>query len=209
MSAQPKHALTEQEYLAFERTSAQRHEFFDGEIFAMAGGTVAHNLISGNVFVSLHTQLRGSGCRAFNSDMRLKIVTTRLYTYPDITVVCGGFQFTDDSNDTLTNPIVIIEILPPSTERYDRGLKFQNYRATSTLQEYLLISQHAYHIEHYIRQAGGQWLFEEAKEVAAVIDLPSIQKILALAEVYDSVDLNQENIRLPRDIPTDDGNTTA
>jgi Uma2 family endonuclease len=209
MSAQPRHALTEHEYLMFERTSAQKHEFFDGEIFAMAGGTVAHNLISGNVFASLHTQLRGSGCRAFNSDMRLKIVTTGLYTYPDITVVCGDFQFTDDSSDTLTNPIVIIEILSPSTERYDRGLKFQNYRAIPTLQEYLLISQHAYYIEHYIRQAGGQWLFEEAKEVAAVIELPSIQKILALTEVYDSVALNQENTRLPRDTPTDDSSPTA
>ncbi len=208
MTAQPKQYITEQVYLAFERSSTRKHEYFDGEIVAMSGGTVAHNLISGNMFASLHTQLRGAGCRAFTSDLRLKVMATGLHTYPDVTVVCGHFQFVDESRDTLMNPVVIIEVLSPSTERYDRGMKFQNYRTIATLQEYILIAQDKPQIEHYVRQASGRWIFEEAQEVTELITLPSIHCRLAMSDVYDGVDFQQEPTRIPSDIPPDDSQPT-
>ncbi len=201
MTAQPKQEITEQAYLALERSSAQKHEYFDGEIFAMSGGTASHNLISGNAFASLHTQLRGTGCRVLNSDMRLKVVATGLNTYPDVTVVCGNFQFIDERRDTITNPIVIIEVLSPSTERYDRGMKFQNYRTIATLQEYILIAQDKHQIEHFIRQENGLWLFEEARDLGGSIALPSVHCMLTLSDVYDGVDLQQDPTSMPRDVP--------
>ncbi|MEI6778437.1 MAG: Uma2 family endonuclease [Chloroflexales bacterium] len=201
MIAQPKNSMTEQAYLALERSGSYKHEYFDGEIFAMSGGTASHNLISGNAFASLHTQLRGTGCRVFNSDMRLKVVATGLNTYPDVTIVCGNFQFADESRDTIINPMVIIEVLSPSTERYDRGMKFQNYRMIATLQEYILIAQDKHQIEHYVRQESGQWIFEEAKEFTDTITLPSVRCVLPMSDVYDGVDVEQEPTRMPRDIP--------
>jgi Uma2 family endonuclease len=200
MTAQPRRGITEQAYLALERSSLQKHEYVDGEIFAMSGGTASHNLISGNAFASLHTQLRGTGCRVLNSDMRLKVMATGLNTYPDVTVVCGNFQFVDERRDTITNPIVIIEVLSPSTERYDRGMKFQNYRTIATLQEYILIAQDEHQIEHYVRQESGQWIFEEAKDVAETITLPSVRCVLSVGDIYDGVDLQRDPTSMPRDI---------
>ncbi len=192
MSAQPKPYLTEEAYLATERASLQKHAYIDGEVFALAGGTVAHNLISGNVFAALHAQLRGTGCRVFSSDMRLKVMPSGLNTYPDVMVVCRPFQFVDDRRDTLTNPSVIIEVLSPSTERYDRGMKFQHYRSIATLQEYVLIAQDKHQMEHYVRQANGQWMFEEVPAFTPMLILPSVGGTLTLAEVYDGVEVQPE-----------------
>src|SRR5262249_9988400 len=142
MTAQPKPYITEAEYLELERASASKHEYLAGEIFAMTGASEQHNLIASNVTATLHRQRRGRSCRVYPSDMRIKVTQTGLNTYPDITVVCGPPEFTDPTKrDTLINPMVIIEILSPSTERYDRGLKFQNYRTIPSLQEYILIAQ--------------------------------------------------------------------
>jgi Uma2 family endonuclease len=128
MAAQPTPSITVEEYLAGERTSEIKHEYYRGAVFAQAGGSSRHNLATVNVAGSLHGQLRKRECRVYSSDMRIKITQTGLYTYPDVTVVCGKAQFEDEHEDTLLNPTVIVEVLSPSTESYDRGKKFQHYR---------------------------------------------------------------------------------
>ena len=202
MTAQPRPYLTETEYLDRERVSTSKHEYYAGEIFAMSGASEAHNLIASNVNASIYAQIRGRGCRIYPSDMRIKIVKTGLYTYPDITIVCGTPTFTDvTKRDTLLNPTIIIEILSPSTERYDRGVKFQNYRTIETLKEYILIAQNKHHIERYTRQEGNTWILTEAIGVDFTINLDSIQCFLSLADTYELVDL-------PPESPSDDRTIT-
>src|SRR5215218_3291887 len=128
MSSQTRPHYTLQEYLAIERSSQQKNEYLNGEIFAMGGASERHNLIVGNVFASLHAQLRGQPCKVYSSDMRVKIDTTGLYTYPDVVALCGEARFDDEQHDTLINPNIIIEVLSKSTEGYDRGEKFAHYR---------------------------------------------------------------------------------
>lgn len=122
MTAQPKPHMTEVEYLVFERASATKHEYYNGHVYGMTGASARHNVIAGNTLASLHGQLRRTPCRIYPSDMRVKVLQTGLYTYPDIVIVCGQSQFTDDALDTLINPVVIIKIVSPSTERYDRDI---------------------------------------------------------------------------------------
>lgn len=141
MTAQPKPYLTPEEYLAMERVSEAKHEYLAGSIYAMAGGSKRHNRIAGSAYATLYAQLRRRNCVVYPSDMRVKSVQTGLYTYPDITIVCGNEQFEDDIEDTLLNPTVIVEVLSPSTEKYDRGKKFQHYRTILSLREYILIAQ--------------------------------------------------------------------
>ncbi len=128
MIAQPVTTLSEAEYLAFERVSATRHAYYRGQVYAMTGAKEAHNLIAANTLAALHAQLWSHDCRVYPADMRVKVMQTGLNTYPDVSVVCGKPQFTDGVRDTIINPVVLVEVLSPSTERYDRGLKFQNYR---------------------------------------------------------------------------------
>lgn len=198
MTVQPRLYLTETEYLERERVSTIKHEYYAGEIFAMPGASEAHNLIASSVNVIIYTQIRGRGCRIYPGDMRLKIVKTGLYTYPDLTIVYGTPEFTDMmKRDTLLNPTIIVEILSPSTERYDRGVKFQNCRTIETLKEYILIAQNKYHIERYIRHEGNTWILTEAVGVDSTIAIESIQCILSLADVY-------ELVALPPESPSDD-----
>lgn len=202
MIAQPKPSITEAEYLELERTSVNKHEYFAGDIYAMAGASEQHNLIASNVNAMLHRQLRGRSCRIYPSDMRLRVLQTGLITYPDITIVCDPPEFTDPlKRDTLINPNVIIEILSPSTERYDRGLKFQNYRTIASLQEYILIAQDKQHIERYARHADNQWLLAEALGADAIIQIASLSVELLLNEAYEQVELIPDrDSSLPRDI---------
>jgi Uma2 family endonuclease len=179
--------MTEAEYLAFERASEMKHEYYNGEIFAMVGASESHNLISVNLIRMISTKLRGKGCKVYPSDMKVKIESTRLYTYPDLSVMCGEAQFADGEFDTLLNPAVIIEILSPSTERYDRGKKFQHYREIPSLQEYVLVAQDNPRIERYLRQENGKWELTDAIGIEATIDLTSIDCVLELAEVYEQV----------------------
>jgi Uma2 family endonuclease len=203
MTAQPKPYVTEAEYLELERASHSKHEYFAGDVFAMTGASEQHNLIASNVNASLHRQLRGRSCRIYPSDMRIKVVQTGLNTYPDLTIVCGPPQFTDSTKrDTLINPTVIIEILSPSTERYDRGLKFQNYRTIASLQEYILIAQDTQHIERYARHEENQWILTEVLGPEATLQITSLSVALLLADVYEQVELpaNPES-SFPRDMP--------
>jgi Uma2 family endonuclease len=201
MTAQPTPSISEEEYLASERASPIKHEYYHGHIYAMTGGKEPHNLIAGNTLASLHSQLRRKPCRVYPSDMRVKVLLTGLNTYPDVVVICGQPQFTDAIRDTVTNPTIIIEILSPSTERYDRGMKFQNYRTINTLRDYILIAQDQHHIEHYIRQENGQWLLQEVTNLDGEIYIQSIECILRLDDVYEKVDLDQGDIDLLREIP--------
>lgn len=190
MTANLQTALTIEEYLAFERGSEIKHEYYAGEVFAKAGASFAHNLIVMNTGASLHAQLRGRPCRVLPSDLRVLIEATGLFAYPDITVICGQPRFFGaDPPDTLLNPTVIVEVLSPSTEGYDRGKKFRHYRAVRSLQEYLLIAQDARRIERYVRREDGFWLFSEAVGAGETVELPTIACTLALADVYEGVTL--------------------
>lgn len=190
MAALPKprpEGMTETEYLDYERASETKHEYYDGEIFAMSGASRGHNLISGNLMVAFKTQLRGKGCEVYPADMRVKIPETGLFTYPDLSVMCGEAQFADDTFDTLLNPVVIVEILSPSTESYDRGKKFQHYREIPSLREYVLVAQDSPRIEYYHRRDDGGWEFTDAAGLDATLTLASVGVTLALAEVYEQV----------------------
>ncbi len=187
MSTQPTPQLTPAEYLALERSAEIKGEYFDGEIFAMAGASRAHNLIVGNLIRELGNQLRKGPCEVYPSDMRVKVDLTGLYTYPDVVVVCDEPRFEDEHGDTLLNPTLLIEVLSESTEKYDRGKKSSHYRRLPSLKEYLLVSQEEPHLEHYARQDDDHWLLTEATGEEARIELPALQATIALAEVYARV----------------------
>jgi len=182
-----KQRITPEEYLAREREALCKSEYFDGQVFAMAGGTEAHNAIAFNLGLELGAQLKGGPCRGFGSDMRILVQETGLYAYPDITVVCGERLYSDQRRDTLLNPTLLIEVLSPSTEGYDRGLKAGNYRQLASLQEYLLVAQDRPHIERYARRPEGTWELTEASGLEAKLSLPAIGCELRLADVYADV----------------------
>lgn len=184
MRTQLQSYFAPQEYLRWERYQALRHEYVDGEVYAMSGASRKHNIINGNTFATLHAQLRSRPCEIYNNDMRVKIYSTNVYTYPDIVVACGQPMFEDTELDTLLNPILIIEILSVSTERYDRGAKFGYYRSITTLQEYILIAQDSCRVEHYRRYDGVQWLFMDYQDPQAVLALASIGCSLYMQDVY-------------------------
>ena len=189
--SEPPKRMSEAEYLIFERASETKHEWVNGEVGAMTGASRAHNLISVNVLTVLKSVLRGQGCEIYPADMRVKVASTGLYTYPDISVVCGEAAFNDDRLDTLLNPTVIIEILSPTTERYDRGLRFQHYRELESLQMYVLIAQDMPRIECYARTESDQWVLSDYKGLDADARLDPIGATLRLAEVYEQVDLTR------------------
>jgi len=136
----PAARLTEAEYLALERSAPFKSEFFDGEMFAMAGGSPMHSLMGANLIGELRSKLKGGPCRPFTSDLRIKIEATGLFTYPDVSVICGPLHFVEGTDDTVVNPTLIVEVLSDSTEAYDRGEKFQHYRQMPSLKEYLLLA---------------------------------------------------------------------
>lgn len=189
MSTQPKHFITPEEYLELEYAAERRSEYFNGEIFQLAGASPRHVGIVGNVFFHLRAQLKRSRrCSIFSVDLRVRVSPTGLYTYPDIVIVCGEPIFTGKRRDTLTNPTLIIEVLSDSTKDYDRGGKFEHYRTLDSLVEYALVAQDKVHIEHFARQAEGGWLLMETNKIEGTIQLPSIECELALEEVYDEVE---------------------
>lgn len=184
-----RHRYTWNEYLALERDANTKHEFFAGEIFAMGGGTPEHSAIAVKIASQLDAQLEGKECRVFNSDLRVRVLATGLGTYPDVTVVCGPLEFAPDAPDTLVNPVVIVEVLSASTEEYDRGAKFDNYRQISSLREYVLVSQRERLVEVHRRQAAGvPWSRVEAR-IHGVARLESIGCDLTVDRVYAGLSL--------------------
>lgn len=187
MSSQPQKRCTAAEYLTLERQAQQRNEFFNGQIFAMAGASRAHNLIALNVGSELRSQFRGRPCEAYVADMRLKVSASGLYTYPDVIALCGQPVFEDAHVDTLVNPAVIVEVLSDSTEAFDRGERFAQYRRLESLRDYVLIAQNKVRVEHYVRQ-GDQWVLSEASAIGSSIHLASIGCDLAINAIYEKVE---------------------
>lgn len=190
MAAQPAAPMTVEEYLAYDRASETKHEFYNGELLAMAGASYDHNTIVGNTFASLRAGLRGGPCRVNFSDIRVQIGDSGLFTYPDLTVICVSPHFRDERRDVIINPPIIIEVLAPSTESNDRGRKFQQYRSIGPLREYLLIAQGTPRIEHFVRQTSDLWLFSESVGIETTLYLPTIDCTLPPAEVYQDVDFS-------------------
>ena len=180
--------MTPEEYLAFERASLEiKHEFYDGKLFAMVGASRHHNRINVNLTAKLHSKLETDNfdCEVFSNDMRVKISEEK-YTYPDLVITCGDAEFEDNELDTLTNPVVIIEILSDSTERFDRTKKFFYYRKIPTLQEYILVSQHECWIEKYTRQ-NDIWSYQSYEGLDQTLTIVSADCELPLSEIYLNV----------------------
>jgi len=189
MSTQPAHRYTLEEYLALERDSEVRYEYWDGEIFAMSGGTLAHDLIMGNASNSLGAQLPGKDCRVFTNNMQIKVPAAPPYRYADGSVVCGKVEVERfNGADLLINPVLIIEVLSPSTEAYDRGDKFTFYKSIPTFREYLLIAQHRPHVTHYVKTESGKWDYEEANGLDSSIYLHPIDCTILLSDMYSGVE---------------------
>ena len=193
MSSVPKSRLTEAEYLAIERLAEHKSEFYRGEMFAMTGANRPHNLITLNLASELRAALRHRECEVYPSDMRVKVSSCGLYTYPDVSVACQQPQFEDGEFDTLLNPVLIAEVLSKSTEAYDRGAKFEMYRQLTSLQTFLLISQDRIHVELFQRHSSENWLLTEFSDASNVISLDSINVQLAIADLYLKVDLSDED----------------
>jgi Uma2 family endonuclease len=185
MAAEPNQ-LSVQEYLRLERLAETKNEYLDGQMVAMTGASLRHNLIVVNLHRELGNQLKHRPSELFSSGLRLQIPSANVYTYPDASVVCGNPIVEDEYADTLLNPTLVIEVLSPSTEAYNRGKKLRWYQSLDSLSEILLISQDVPVIEQLVRQ-GGDWIFRTAEGLEAVLPLPSIQAELALAEVYHKV----------------------
>ncbi len=192
MSAIPKTKLTPEEYLEKERKAEYKSEYFDGEIFAMAGAKRNHNKVTTNVGGLIWQHLKGKDCESYSNDMRVFVPKTGLYTYLDVVVICGEPKFQDNVFDTLLNPTLLIEVLSDTTENYDRGKKFQHYRSIESLQEYVLVSQDEARIEKYVKQGDGFWVLSEAVGLDAKIKLDAIDCELALSEVFDKVIFSDE-----------------
>ena len=184
--------LTPEEYIVLERKATLKSEYWSGEIFAMSGASVAHNLITMNIATGLYNQLSERRCRVFASDMRVGISAGDSYFYPDVSVVCDKPRFEDNEFDTLINPIVVVEVLSQSTEAYDRGEKFTRYRQLESLQEYILISQDQVRVEHHFRQ-GRVWKSNELIAFEDVLHLVSVDAELSLQQVYRFVEIEIEN----------------
>jgi Uma2 family endonuclease len=188
MSTLPKRSLfTPEEYLEIERKAEFKSEYFNGEIFAMAGASRPHNRIVSNIIRTLDTQLLKRDCNIYPSDMRVKIKKIGKYTYPDVVVTCGKETFEDDHVDTLLNPVVIFEILSDSTEAYDRGKKFQHYQFIDSLAEYILITQDAIRVEQYVRQNDKTWVYDGYQNIDDIVKLDSVGCELSLKELYVNV----------------------
>ena len=188
MSYQRKTLLTQEEYLAIERKSEIKHEYFAGQMFTMVGASKRHNLITANIIRVLGNQLLDRPCNVYPSDMRVKVSATGKYTYPDVVVACDEEKFDDEENDTLLNPVVVIEVLSESTEAYDRGKKFEQYQNIESLTEYLLIAQEPYRIEQYVRQSSREWRYSEYHSAEDVVKISVIGCEVAITDVYAKVE---------------------
>ena len=187
--------LTPEEYIALERKAIPdaetvRSEYIKGKIIPRSSSNLSHNLITGNIAGELHTRLKGTTCFVFANEMRVSIPAVNSYFYPDVGVVCEEPRFEDDVFDILLNPIVVVEVLSPSTEAYDRGEKFAHYRQLTSLQEYVLVAQDKVRVEHYRRQER-QWVLTDFQRLDEILPLPSIQCELPLQEIYEHVTFPQ------------------
>ncbi|MEP6903394.1 MAG: Uma2 family endonuclease [Actinomycetota bacterium] len=194
MTALPQRKyISAEEYLELEHVAFEKHEYFDGEIFDMAGTSEEHANISSNINASLHLQLKKRPCKSYQSDLRVHIPATGLYTYPDILVICGKPQLLEDVYlDTLLNPIVIVEVLSPSTADYDKGAKFDHYRTIESLKEFVLVWQDKKRVARYTKQDDGSWVLRDFIGEEAEITLGSIDCNLTMDDIYEKVEFEAE-----------------
>ena len=183
--------LTAAEYLAIERIANYRSEYFRGEMFAMAGGSARHSRIKTNILSQLNVRLKGQPCTTYDSDLRIKC-PTGLYTYPDASVICGTLEFDDKQNDTVLNPTLLVEVLSNSTEAYDRGKKFDNYRTIPSLREFVLVSQNEPMVHRFQRNDDESWTMSTISSFDQSATLRSIGVELPLAEIYERVDFTDD-----------------
>jgi Uma2 family endonuclease len=191
MSPPPQPPLTPEQYLEIERAAEIRSEFYGGRMYAMSGGTHVHALVILNIGRKLGNALELGPCLVSVSDLRVRVAPDGLYTYPDIVVVCGEPQYADGHRDTLLNPVLIVEVLSPSTEGYDRGFKAA-FRRVESLQEYALVSQAEPRVEVFRRQTGGFWLFSESAGMESSCRFESVGVDVRLSEIYSKVPFGGE-----------------
>ncbi len=190
MPLAPKPTYTFEDYLALERADPQvRHEYLRGEIFAMGGASEGHNLIAWNIAGELRQQMKGRPCRAYTADMKVRVTAADAGKYPDVLALCGEPELHDDRRDCLLNPSLIVEVLSPSTEAYDRGENFAIYRRLGSLREYLLVAQDRMRTELFVRQADDRWLLTEFSGADDCTPLESVGCFLFSREIYDKVEL--------------------
>ncbi|MBL8206605.1 MAG: Uma2 family endonuclease [Blastocatellia bacterium] len=193
MSALPQHRMTIEEYIEFDKNAEGRYEYFDGEVFAMAGGSPEHSRISINVTSRLFLRLLGSSCEIFNADMQLKVPAAPPYRYPDASVICGGAIFEEVQGiKLLVNPLLLIEVLSPTTEGYDLGKKFTEYKSIASFQEYLAISQSRPHVIRYFRHPNGFWVRHDIEGLENEVLLESLNIVLPLSEIYERVNFREK-----------------
>jgi Uma2 family endonuclease len=194
MASNPKQKFTPEEYLELERKAEFKSEYLDGQIYAMVGASPAHCVITPNLTSELVPQLRGTPCQVFSSDMKVRTSYKGLYSYPDLSVVCGEPIFHDDKQEVITNPKVIFEILSPSTEAFDRGAKFLRYQLIDTFTDYVLIAQDEARVEHFIRQQDGGWLLYIVRGLESKFSISSIDCTISLAGLYDRIKFPEETL---------------
>lgn len=190
VQALEQRTYTREEYLEFEVASQERHEYVDGEIRLMPGGTPDHNDIAGNLYVPLRLALKGKPYRTFVADQRLWIPARNLYTYPDVMVIEKPLQLQTGRTDTVMNPCFIAEVLSKSTQDYDHGEKFSAYRTIESFSEYLLIDQYGIHVEHYVKTAANQWLLSEYDDPKVTLSLSTFGADLQIIDLYENVDID-------------------
>jgi len=186
-------AISPAEYLVRDRKAEFKSEYFRGEMFAMAGGTPNHSLLTANFIREAGNFLKGRPCVVYSSDLRVKVAATGLYTYPDASIVCGPLEYDDDARDTIMNPAVVVEVLSESTEKYDRGRKASHYRQIESLKELILISQEDCNVERFVRQETGGWLLLQETNRDKMLPIESIGISISMAEVYRNVLLPEAN----------------
>jgi Uma2 family endonuclease len=188
MSTQTITYVTPDEYLAAERLSEDRSEYLDGGVYPMTGASVNHSQIVLNVATEISTQLRTRPCRVLVIDLKVRLPDSRKFFYPDVTVICDELQYHDDRRDIILNPNLVIEVLSPSTEAFDRGAKFRAYQMIESLKEYVLVSQDKPVVEQFVRQSDGKWTYTAVTGLESSLLLPSVECNLNLSAVYDKVD---------------------
>lgn len=174
-------------YLEMENAASEKHEYYKGEVFAMSGAKLPHNTIAGNFFVALMNKLRGKKCKPYNSYQRIHIPSNTLFTYPDISIVCGEVITLNNDEYNVLNPTVIVEVLSRSTKNYDRGEKFKLYRGITTLKEYILVDSQSVHIEVFRLNEKNHWELEEYNDVNTLFEVRAINEQILISEIYDSV----------------------
>ncbi len=192
MAVPQKDTYTRDEYLDMQLEIDEKYDFYQGKLFLKTSRSFNNNVLGGNMFALLHASQKGKPCEVFTSDMKIDIEFHDLYVYPDASVICGKPEFTEGRTDAVKNPVVIVEVLSPSTREYDRGSKFTFYRSLPSLKEYIMVDQDRVFIDYYRKAEDGRWILEEITELDAVLSLQSIDFSSTLSEIYDGVDWSEK-----------------